>query len=104
MQFSTIGGLCSTLLQNKSHNDLPQNSVQIVFCNSKYHWIVVSNINCNKEVVNVYDPLFKELIDDMVDIIKNCFGIESKKAEGKVQHGRCMYKHKRDQKAVGYLP
>ena len=60
-QFSTIGGLCSTLLQNKSHNYLPQNFVQIVFCNSKHHWIVVSNMNCNKGVVNVYVKLFKEL-------------------------------------------
>ena len=58
MQFSTIGGLCSTLLQNKSHNYLLQNSFQIVFCDSKHHWIVVSNINCDKGVVNVYDPLF----------------------------------------------
>ena len=81
IQFSTIGGLCSTLLQYKSHNYLPQNSVQVVFCNSKCHWIVVSNINCNKGVVNVYDSLFKELDDETVDIINNYFGIESKKRQ-----------------------
>ena len=33
IQFSTIGGLCSTLLQTKSHNYLPLNSVRVVFYN-----------------------------------------------------------------------
>ena len=78
MQFSSIGGLCSTLLQNKSHN-LPQNSVQVVFCNSRHHWIVVSNMNCNKGMVNVYDSLFKVLDEETVDTINNYFMIESKK-------------------------
>ena len=89
IQFSTIGGLCSTLLQNKSHNYLPHNSVQVIFCNSRSHWIMISNMNCNKEVVNVYDSLFKVLDDETMDVIKNYFGTESKKeAEGKVQYGR----------------
>ena len=80
IQFSIIGGLCSTLLQNKNHNYLPQNSVQVAFCNSKRQWIVISNMNCNKGVVNVYVVnVFKELDDETVDIINNCFGIESKK-------------------------
>ena len=37
IQFSTIGGLCFTSLQTKSHNYLPLNSVQVVFYNRKRH-------------------------------------------------------------------
>ena len=46
-QFSTIGGLCSTLLQKKRH-DLPQNSIKIIFCTIRHHWIVASNMDCNR--------------------------------------------------------
>ena len=81
IQFSTIDGLCSTLLQNKSHNYLLHNSVQVIFCNSRSHWIMISNMNCNKEVVNVYDSLFKVLDDETMDVIKNYFGTESKKRQ-----------------------
>ena len=81
IQFLTSGVLCSTLLQNKSHDCLPHNSVQVVFCNSKCHWIVVSNMNCNKGAVNVYDSLFKVLDDETMDVINNYFGTESKKRQ-----------------------
>ena len=76
IQFSTVGGLCSTLLQNKSHDCLPHNSVQVVFCYGICRWSVVS-----KGVVNVYDSLFKVLDDETLDVINNYFGTESKKRQ-----------------------
>ena len=53
IQFSTIGGLCSTLLQNHQMHSLSKNSLQVVYCSSRRHWIVASNMECKKGVVNI---------------------------------------------------
>jgi len=72
-QFPLFGGLCSTLLQDKCFN-LPQNSVQIIHCSQRHHWIAASNIGCPHNLVNIYDSLFNDLDAATYQIIKNMFG------------------------------
>ena len=72
-QFPFIGGLFSTLLQEKCYN-LHDGSVQIIHCLSRHHWIAVSNVGCNKNSVNVYDSLFPDVDATTCALIKNMFG------------------------------
>ena len=72
-QFPLIGGVCSTLLQDKSFN-LPQNSLQIIHCSERHHWIAAFNIGCPHNSVNIYDSLFNDLDAATYQIIKNMYG------------------------------
>ena len=57
-QFSFIGGLFSTLLQERCYN-LHDNSIQISFLNM-HHLTADSNVGYNKNSVNIYDFLFPD--------------------------------------------
>ena len=83
-QFSTIGGLCSTLLQGRKKHSLPQNSLQVIYCSARHHWVVASNMECKKGVVNVYDSLFTTLDEETLDTINNWFGEPN--AKRKIQY------------------
>ena len=72
-QFPLIGGLCSTLLQDRCYN-LPLNSVQIIHCLRRHHWIAASNIGCPHNSVNIYDSLFSDLDAATYKLINNMFG------------------------------
>ena len=98
-QFSTIGGLSSTLFQNQSRESLPNNSIQVIYCNARHHWIVVSNMECKKGVVNVYDSLFTFLDDETLGIIKNYFGDQSTKR--KVQSNMAKVQKQKGTKDCG---
>lgn len=55
-QFPLIGGLKSTLLQQKSmKGSCTANTIQIIHCQKRRHWIVASTIWCKPEDVNIYD-------------------------------------------------
>ena len=56
-QFPKIGGLQSTLLQERCHN-LPSNSIQAVHCLKRHHWIVASNVLSASGHVHIYSLLF----------------------------------------------
>ena len=43
-QFLGIGGLRSTLLQDRYY-EFPRNSIQAVFCKTRQHWVVASNMH-----------------------------------------------------------
>jgi len=36
----------------------------VVHCSSKHNWILASNIDCKKGVVNIYDSLFTSLDEE----------------------------------------
>ena len=72
-QFPLINGLCSTLLQDRYYSFL-KNSVQIIHCVQRHHWIAASNIGCLGSSVNVYDSLFNDLDDATDRLINNMFG------------------------------
>ena len=61
-QFPLVGGLRSTLLQQKGmKGQCTANTVQIVHCEKRQHWIVASTILAKKGCVNIYDTLFARL-------------------------------------------
>ena len=55
-------GLRSTLLPN-SYYCFPLQSIQLIFCEEREHWIVASNVmqTSDHRNINVYDSLFTEL-------------------------------------------
>lgn len=72
-QFPHISELCSTFLQDRCYN-FSQNSVQIIHCIQRHHWIAASNIGCLCNSVNVYDSLFNDLDAATYRLINNMFG------------------------------
>ena len=96
-QFLTIG-LCSTLLQGRKKHSLPQNSLQVIYCSARHHWVVASNMECKKGVVNVYDSLFttKHWIPSTIGLVNQMPNARSNTRWYK-------YKHKKEQKTVGCL-
>ena len=83
-QFSTIGGLHSTLLQNHHKERLPDNSLQVVHCSARHHWILASNIDHKKGVVNIYNSLFTSLDEETFATVNSYFGEKGNKR--KVQY------------------
>ena len=59
-QFPSVGGLNSTLLQDKPSlfGSRTANTIQIVHCKKRRHWITVSTKWCKGDYVAVYDSVF----------------------------------------------
>ena len=51
-QFLGIGGLRSTLLQDRYY-EFPRNSIQAVFCKTRQHWVVASNVTVSGKTVPI---------------------------------------------------
>jgi len=76
--FPLIGGLQCTLLQQKAvKGQCTANTVQIVHCQKRQHWIVASTIFAKKSSVNIYDTLFARLDAETRTTIKRSFGLKS---------------------------
>jgi len=61
-QFSSVGGLKSTLQQvTKVKGQRTANSIQIVHCKKREHWITVSTKWCKSNQVIIYDSAFTKL-------------------------------------------
>ena len=72
-QFPHIGGLQSTLLQDRYYC-FPHQSIQAVFCKKREHWIVASNmLTTDSHTVNVYDSMFDELDQEASTLIQQIF-------------------------------
>ena len=73
-QFPHIGGLRSTLLQNRYYS-FPLQSIQPIFCKEREHWIVASNVmqTSDHRTVNVYNSSFTELNQESYDLILRIF-------------------------------
>ena len=61
VQFPELGGLKSTLLQQKEMPvlEIKEKVVQIIHCSSRHHWIVATTIGGGGNCVVVYDSVFK---------------------------------------------
>ena len=77
-QFPSVGGLCSTLFQNKlpSKSYTSANTIQIVHCKRRKHWITISTKWCKNNWVAVYDSLFKRLDVETRNTIMKMFGLK----------------------------
>ena len=61
-QFPDIGGLQSTLLQQKNcklTNSV--DAVQIIHLSGRNHWAVISTIGCDTKMVNYYDSIYNTI-------------------------------------------
>ena len=77
-QFPLAGGLKSTLLQQKgAKGHCTANTIQIVHCEKRKHWIVASTIFARKGCVNIYDTLFARLDSETRTTIKRMFTLKS---------------------------
>ena len=74
-QFPKLGGLHSTLLQDRYHN-LSSNSVQIVHCSKRHHWIVASSILSASGHVHIYDSPHTTIDEESIELVTNMFGCE----------------------------
>lgn len=77
-QFPSIGGRCSTLFQNKlpSKSYTSANTIQIVYCKRREHWITVFIKWCKNNQVAVYHSLFKRLDAETRNTIMKMFGLK----------------------------
>ncbi len=74
VQFPLIGGLQSTLLQQKLSNiskgSCTTNTIQAIRCKNKIHWITATTKFCEPGVVNIYDTLYSALVAETRTIVK----------------------------------
>ena len=75
-QFPLLGGLCNTLLQGQIVFGCTANTIQIVHCNKRHHWITVTTKWCQRNKVNVYDKFFDKLDFEAKGIVKKMFGLK----------------------------
>ena len=82
-QFGHINGLCSTLLQDKDKpynliTTMLSNRIQIIYCQSRRHWIVATTKNSNCDTVKVYDSMFHYLDNNSLTTVEKCFTYNGK--------------------------
>ena len=80
-QFPSVGGLYSTLLQDKpsSLGSRTANTIQIVHCKKRRHWITVSTKWCKGDQVAVYDSIFVRLDAETRTTIMKMFQLKKTK-------------------------
>ena len=77
IQFPVIGGLESTLLQQKNKKGTwTMNTVQIIYCNKRSHWITATTKFCKLGQVNIYDSMFSKLDVETRTTVKQMFGLK----------------------------
>ena len=66
-----INGLCTTLYIGK----IPEieDSVQIVHCSTRHHWITISTINCKEGEVRVLDSVFTNCDKETEAIVRGLY-------------------------------
>ena len=81
-----VNGLRTTLYQCRMQDG--ENSVQVVHCPSRFHWITVTTINCKANEVRVFDSLFSYCDKQTISIIRNLYQTGSE--ELKITMCRCQ--------------
>ena len=77
IQFPVVGGLQSTLFQQKKKKgSWTANTIQIIYCNKRSHWITASTKFCKFGQVNIYDSKFNKLDAESRITVKQMFGLK----------------------------
>ena len=71
-QFPQCEGLQNTLLQSRMRWSPGSKIVQILHVRSD-HWVVISNIFCSKNVLNVYDTIFDDIDIPTMTLLNSMF-------------------------------
>ena len=81
VQFPLIGGLQSTLLQQKlpntSKGSCTANNIQAIHCKMRMHWITATPKFCDPGMVIIYDILYSALDVETHTIIKQLFRLKA---------------------------
>ena len=72
-----VNGLRTTLYQGKMQE--AKNSVQVIYCPSRFHWITVTTMNCKADEVRVFDSMFTHCDKQTTAIINNLYRSGSEK-------------------------
>ena len=75
-QFLLIKGLRNTLLQGQIVIGCTVNTIQIVHCNKRKHWVTVTTKWCQRNKVSVYDTLFDKLDFETKGVMKKMFALK----------------------------
>ena len=59
-QFPRCDGLKNTLLQNQVRLSIANKIVQILHVRNN-HWVVISNVHCSKDDLNIYDTVYNDI-------------------------------------------
>ena len=78
-----VGSLRTTL-----YKGIISDSVQIVHCSARHHWITVSTINCKKGEVRVFDSLFADCDKETEAVIHSLYQCHTEKI--KIILSRCQ--------------
>ena len=76
-QFPLTGGLHSILVQEKVVIGCTANTIQIIHCQKRRHWITVSTKSCQAGQGNSYDTAFDKLYSESKGIVKATFSLKS---------------------------
>ena len=71
-QFPSSDGLQNTLLQGRLRFSVSSKIVQILYIRSN-HWVVISNVQCNGNNLNVYDTVYNDIDSSTLDLINSMF-------------------------------
>ena len=76
-RFPVTGGLKSTLLQSKKRKgSCTVNTVQIIYCDKRCHWIAASPKFSEPGKVDIYNTMFRKLDAETQTIVKQLFGLK----------------------------
>ena len=76
-QFPVTGGPESTLLQGKKRKgSCTVNTVQIIYCDKRRHWITASTKFSKPGKVDIYDTMFRKLDAETRTTVKQLFGLK----------------------------
>ena len=74
-----VNGLRLTLYKGKLSDAV--NSVQIVHCPARHHWITTTTMNCKAGRVKVFDSLFTNCDKETMEIIYNLYQQNTEKLD-----------------------
>ena len=75
-QFPLVGGLQNTLKQQQFVIGCTANTMQVIHCNRRKHWIIASTKGCPAGVIKVYDTIFDKLDHESRGIIRRIFSVK----------------------------
>ena len=85
-RYPKINGLRTTLYQGKMQE--VENSIQVIHCPSRFHWITVTTMNCKANKVRVFDSTFTYCDKETISTIRNFYQTGSE--ELKITMSQCQ--------------
>ena len=89
-QSSSVLGLESTLIAERSNGVLPQNSLQVLLVR-KNHWILLSAMDCPQGGIKVYDSAFHNQPPSVLKAITKAFVASEQIVQISVMNTKMQY-------------